>query len=283
MQLRGTWGRRGIGLAVFVTLGLGQAWARSRPVSVDLGATGVDDDARGRTRLVLRSGSDGRFDVQVKRLARNATFEVLVDDVKVGTLTTTGGGTGRLRFRTEPRGRDDHSLGFDPRGSTVRLRDDNGDDVLSGSIPDDDSQPGAAACCDAAEDNGTVQCESRTPEECAARGGTFLAGTSCLPNPCAGTSPPPGDIVCCIPDDDAGNRAECEDRTSAACLAEGGIVIAATSCLPNPCAPTPAPDDIQCCLPDDSGAKCEDRTPEQCAAEGGVDMGPGTCTPNPCG
>jgi len=36
---------------------------------------------------------------------------VLIEGVKVGTLSATGGGTGRLRFRARPRGRD-YSLGF---------------------------------------------------------------------------------------------------------------------------------------------------------------------------
>jgi hypothetical protein len=281
MKVHGSWQRWSVvTVAMLASLWLGQAWARTSIVK-ELGATGVDENARGRTRLVLTTTSAGRFDVTVKGLPGDATFEMLVDGVKVGTLVTSTGGRGRLRFRTEPRERD-HLLGFDPRGTTIVVRDDHGNDVLSGSIPDDDSQPGAGACCDPrAEDDGTVECESRTPEACAARGGTFLASASCLPNPCAGAPPAPGDVVCCVPDN--GDRAECEDRTEAECLAQGGMVVEAGSCVPNPCAPTPAPDDIQCCLPDNSGVECEDRTPEECAAQGGVDMGPGSCDPNPCG
>ena len=280
MKVDGSWRRRGVvTVAMLASLGFGQAWARSSIVT-ELGSSGIDADARGGTRLVLRTSSAAQFDVTVKRLPGDATFELLVDGVKVGTVVTSRGGRGHLRFRTGPRGRD-HLLGFDPRGTTIVMRDDHGNDVLSGSIPDD-SQPGAGACCDPrAEDNGAVECESRTPEACAARGGTFLASASCLPNPCTGAPPAPGDVVCCVPDN--GDRAECEDRTQAECLVQGGMIVEAGSCVPNPCAPTPAPGDIQCCLPDNSGVKCEDRTSEECAAQGGVDMGSGTCDPNPCG
>jgi hypothetical protein len=90
-----------------------------------------------------------------------------------------------------------------------------------------------------------------------------------------------GDVVCCMPDD---NGPECEDRTADECAAQGGIVLEATSCDPNPCAPVtpPADEDIQCCLPDNGGTECEDRTPAECAVEGGANAGVGTCTPDPC-
>ena len=91
-----------------------------------------------------------------------------------------------------------------------------------------------------------------------------------------------GDIVCCIPDD---SGPECEDRTPTECAAEGGVVSAATSCLPNPCEGAVVPggdDDIICCLPDDSGAACEDRTPGECALQGGIAVEAGSCLDNPC-
>ena len=89
------------------------------------------------------------------------------------------------------------------------------------------------------------------------------------------------DVVCCIPDD---SGPECEDRTADECAAQGGIVVEATSCDPNPCEPVtpPANEDIQCCLPDNGGTECEDRTPAECAVEGGVNAGVGTCSPDPC-
>src|SRR5262245_6476214 len=45
---------------------------------VALISTGIDADARGRARLVVRGSSDARFEVTVKRLDRRASFEVLI-------------------------------------------------------------------------------------------------------------------------------------------------------------------------------------------------------------
>lgn len=88
-----------------------------------------------------------------------------------------------------------------------------------------------------------------------------------------------GDVRCCLPDD---SGAECEDRTPAECVAEGGIDLGPGSCLPDPCAGLASDPDVVCCLPDDSGPECEDRTAAQCAAEGGVSLGTGACLPDPC-
>jgi hypothetical protein len=65
---------------------------------------------------------------------------------------------------------------------------------------------------------------------------------------------------------------------------QGGVVVQAASCVPNPYASVtpPADGDVQCCLADDSGPACEDRTPSECAVAGGVNLGAGTCTPDPC-
>jgi hypothetical protein len=89
------------------------------------------------------------------------------------------------------------------------------------------------------------------------------------------------DVACCIPDD---SGSECEDRTAAECVAQGGTVTGATSCLPNPCGATPPADvDIVCCLPDDSGPECEDRTQAECVAQGGTVVEATSCLPeNPC-
>ena len=88
-------------------------------------------------------------------------------------------------------------------------------------------------------------------------------------------------MICCVPDD---SGSECEDRTPEECAAEGGAVVAASSCLPNPCADAHAPPDgdIVCCLPDDSGPECEDRTSAECVAGGGVVVSANSCAPNPC-
>ena len=211
----------------------------------------------------------------------------------MGTLSTKGGGSGSVRFRSRPRGYD-LLLGFDPRGQIVTVRSSSGADVLVGSVPGGSSGadvlvgsvPGGSTgtpsdnvvCC-IPDDRGS-ECEDRTADECTAQGGTVSTATSCLPNPCADAPPVEADVVCCLPDD---SGPECEDRTAAECAAQGGLAVQATSCDPNPCAATPPADaNTRCCLPDDGAAECEDRTPAQCIARGGIDMGPGSCTPNPC-
>lgn len=239
----------------------------------------ADANARGLARLVLKTSDNGRFEVQVRNLDPNTTYEILVGGVKVGTLSTKGGGSGSARFRSLPHGRD-LLLGFDPRGQIVTVRSAAGADVLVGNVPagSTGSSPDNVICC-VPDDHGS-ECEDRTTDQCTAQGGTVSTATSCLPNPCADAPPVDADVVCCLPDN---SGPECEDRTAAECAAQGGLVVQATSCNPNPCVATPPADaDTRCCLPDDSGAECEDRTPAQCIALGGIDMGPGSCTPNPC-
>lgn len=239
-----------------------------------------DADAKGRVRVLVRSPSDGRLELTVRRLDPNNAYDVLVNGVKVGTLQTKSSGSGRIRFRSRPRGHD-LTLGFDPRGSSIVLRNGAGADVLQGSIAlgttggSDDS--GKIICC-IPDDHGS-ECEDRTADECTAQGGTASTATSCLPNPCDGAAPVEHAVVCCIPDD---SGPECEDRSAEQCAAQGGIVVDATSCSPNPCAATPAAPTTRCCLPDDSGPECEDRTPEQCLAQGGTDIGAGVCAPDSC-
>jgi hypothetical protein len=239
----------------------------------------ADASARGLTRLVLKASDNGRFEVQVRKLDPNTTYEILVGGVKVGTLSTRGGGSGRVRFRSRPRGHD-LLLGFDPRGQVLTVRSSTGADALVGTVPGGSTgNPSGNVVCCIPDDRGS-ECEDRTADECTAQGGTVSTATSCLPNPCADAPPVDADVVCCLPDD---SGPECEDRTAAECAAQGGMAVQATSCQPNPCAATPPADgDTRCCLPDDSGAECEDRTPAQCIARGGTDMGPGSCTPNPC-
>ena len=266
-----------VGTAVAPTL----ASARSEKESGSLSSTGVDDDASGGVKLVVKNGSDGKFEIKGKKLDGDATYDVLVDGVLVGQFTTSGGGSGRLRFRSRPHSKD-ALLGFDPRGAVVVVRNAAGQDVLAVQLAQNSATDDGDIICCIPDDSGP-ECEDRTAAECAAAGGTATTATSCLPNPCAGTPPPTtADIVCCIPDD---SGPECEDRTADACAAEGGVAVEATSCTPNPCASTTPSDndDVQCCLPDDGGAQCEDRTPAACAIEGGVNAGVGTCTPDPCG
>src|SRR6185369_15603126 len=87
--------------------------------------------------------------------------------------------------------------------------------------------------------------------------------------PAGGNASDDSKIVCCVADDDG---PECEDRTADECLAEGGTVSTAETCMPNPCdTTTPAPDDdVICGVPDDSGPECEDRSVEECSAQGGI-------------
>ena len=245
----------------------------------EMTSTGVDADARGKLKASSKHG-DGRFEVSVGKLDARASYEVLVDGVKVASVTTSRGGSGKARLRSNPKGRDG-LLGFDPRSAGVVIRDAAGRDVLFGTVPaDDDPNNDADIVCCLPDDDGT-ECEDRTPAECTAKGGTISTATSCVPNPCEGSTPPAGgDIVCCIPDD---SGTECEDRTTAECTAQGGTVVAGTSCSPNPCAAIPPADpDIQCCLPDDGAYECEDRTPAECSAQGGTNVGDGVCAPDAC-
>lgn len=243
--------------------------------------TGADADARGRVRFRVKNNSEGRFDLSVSRLEPAATYEILIGDVRVSSVTTSRGGNGQARFRSRPRGRRDEFLGFDPRGAVLVVRSAAGEDVLAASLSPDGSgaDDGEIICCE--PDDSGPECEDRSEAECLARGGTVTTATSCLPNPCSDVgTPPSADIICCVPDD---SGPECEDRTVTECAAQGGVVVEATSCAGNPCAGIPpVDDDIRCCLPDDSGTECEDRTPAECLAQGGIDLGPGICAVDTC-
>lgn len=257
------------------------ALAHSEREIGSLAPTGIDADARGRAKLRVRNGDDGTFEVIVQKLDGEATYQLVVNGVLVGEITTSRGGNGRARFRSRPRSSRDSLLGFDPRGALVSVRNSAGQDVLAVTLASGGgSQSGDVICC--IPDDSGPECEDRTPAECAAQGGTVSTATSCLPNPCTGTPPPTSnDIICCLPDD---SGPECEDRTADECAAQGGVAVEATSCNPNPCAAVvpPAGDDVQCCLADDSGPKCEDRTLAQCAVEGGVSAGAGACSLDSC-
>lgn len=271
--------RRMTTAALLVALAAGSASAGASKVKVNLAADDSAPDARGRAIAVVRHETKGRFEVRVQKLAGDASYELLIGGIKVGTLHTKGNGSAKLRFATAPKG-NDLLLGFDPRGATIAVRAASGDDVLTGTVPTDPGDDPTDVVCCIPDDSGT-ECEDRTASECAAQGGTVSDATSCLPDPCGGEPPVDRDVVCCIPDD---SGPECEDRTPAECAAQGGVAVEATSCLPNPCAGTPVPDDdeIQCCVPHDGGFECEDRTPARCAERGGVDRGPGSCGPTAC-
>jgi hypothetical protein len=273
------------GLAALLVVAAAQAPADARKVKVNqpLVPSGADADARGLARLVLLSASEGTFEVRVRRLARNASYQLIVDGTHVADIVTHGGGGGRERLGTRARSSHDRVLGFDPRGATIVVRSAGGEDVLRTDFPDDQPNDDGGVVCCIPDDKGP-ECEDRTPDECAAQGGTVIANaTSCLPNPCEGAPPVDDAIICCVPDD---SGPECEDRTQSECLAAGGTVVDATACTPNACAPTPPADrEIVCCLPDDGGDRmneCEDRTAAACTAAGGTVSNAASCTPDPC-
>jgi len=286
MQSIGTW-IRAVAVTLVVATSGAPAGASDATFSARTGltSTGVDPDASGRTRFLVR-GVHGRFDVRARRVAPDASFEVVVRGVRVGELRTSGGGNGRVRFRTAPRSDRDQLLGFDPRGGTLALRDEDGDDVLEGDIPEDEGEADEIRCClPHPEENGEhqVECEHVTPAECDAQHGVNLGPGSCLPDPCAET-PPPGEetVRCCVPDGDADDQAECAQLTAEQCSMEHGVNLGAGACDPNPCEPHPHPDEIRCCEPDDEGPECEHRTPEECELHGGVNMGAGMCELHLC-
>ena len=251
-------------------------------VKTTLAATSVDANARGQTGLALR-GVDGKFEVKVSRLDHNSSYDVVVKGVKVGTLQTTTGGGGHLRFSSRP-GPKDLVLGFDPRGTQLSVRGADGHDVLVGTMPADTVDPTAIACC-LSDDDGESECEELTPDACTAAGGVASQAATCMSDPCA-TTPPAVTAVCCTNETgDDESESECEEGDSPAdCAAVGGIVVQAASCEPNPCAPVspPAGDEVACCVPDEDETECEVTTSEACSAAGGTATIANTCEPNPC-
>jgi len=251
-------------------------------ITEKLTATVAAPGARGRAVVVVRH-SDRKVRVAVRGLQRSTTHDVILDRVKIGTLTTSGRGNGRARFGSRPHTHDQF-LDTDPRGKTIILRRADAADVLVAHIPGlrnptpGDPSDDLIRCC-LPDDRGT-ECENRAADECAARGGVDMGPGSCLPNACSSSARGAG-VICCVRDD---GGMQCEDRTEAECAARGGTAVSPTGCTTNPCAPPPAEPEIQCCTPEnDGGAECEIRTADQCAARGGTDVGAGTCEPNPCG
>jgi hypothetical protein len=226
------WASAALGLGVAALL-LAPTTAVARPVRVPLVATGADSDAAGVAKVaVTAKRSRGRLLVRVRRLDAGQTFDVAIDGVRIGSLTTNRRGRGAARFASQPRGRA-QLLGVDPRGRTVTVVSTAiGAPVLSAGVPS--AVGGGDVRCCLPDDSGT-ECEDRTPAECATQGGADLGAGSCFPNPCGSTLPGGGgggDIRCCLPDD---SGPECEDRTPAECSAQGGVSLGAGSCTPNPC------------------------------------------------
>lgn len=253
-----------------------------------LAPTRVAPKARGKAQLALVGDADGRFTVSVRHLAPNGPYDLIVGAAKVASLQTNGGGNANLRFTTRRHG-GGHTLGFDPRGDTVVVRDDHGEDVLVGTMPTGGADPTAAACC-APDEDGEVECHLLSAADCGTAGGVAMAATACLPDPCAGGQPPKG-MVCCTPPKstdgafiDEESEAGCRDDVSAAdCAAAGGMLVDGSSCDDDTCAATPPAGAAVCCVADDGEQKCEVLTPERCAAEGGVPNAATSCSPDPCG
>jgi len=252
--------------------------------------------ATGQARLSLKTGSSGKFSVKGRHLPAGKTFDVVVNKIKIGRLTTNAGGSGTAKFSTAPKG-NVAMLGVDPQGGEVEVRDDQGDDVLDGEMPDDNPDS-AIGCCLGNQEDGETECEDLTATECRSEGGTPTTATDCLPDAC-GTTPPPANTVCCIGHSAAGAfvdddpEIECEDDASSAeCAAEGGMMVQGT-CDMNPCHPVPPPNIVTCCVsqgdqgeqegePQTEPPECEHVTATECMASGGKVSSAASCEPNPC-
>jgi hypothetical protein len=218
------------------------------------------------------------------------SYDVVIDGVRVAALDTNGSGGGRVRFSTDPRGGDE-LLGVDPRGKTVVIRDATGTDVLAGEIDGDPDDPAAVACCIArSEDDGSS-------DDGDSDDGSEGDGSEDDGKPEVRRHDRHGE----------GGGDKCLDLTPEQCAAEGGVVAAAESCIPDPCGDAPVEDGVVCCLshasPDgaflrdddsdhdsDDGSDdgegchvgCKDIPAAACAEKGGTVVEADTCDPNPC-
>jgi hypothetical protein len=252
---------------------------KSIALTQKLTATSNAPGASGTASAFLKRGYRGRFSIKAKHLRGGASFDVVVNGVKVGDLVTGARGGGGARFNTSPKPRTGR-LGFDPRGAHVAVREhDTGMDHLECDMPGG-SPDSAIGCCvgerNVKSGDSGVTCELRTADACTARGGRPTTATTCLPDPCGG-NPPPATVVCCrsssaagaVIDDDPAVECE-EDLSESECADHGGMVVDASSCEPNPCQPVPPPDMVVCCVPDDDGSDCEHVTSQHCSDAGGT-------------
>jgi len=247
-------------------------------VQRQLTPTSAAPNAQGHVVVLVAQHSKGKMKIVGQHLRPSGTFDVVVNSVRIGTLTTNQSGNGSARFSTTPHGHD-QLLGVDPQGQLVEVRDQTtGDDALETEMPPDTEDAGDIQCCIA--DNEEAECDETSPDECTAEGGVNMGAGSCMPNPCPSTTTP--EIACCIPDDDQ-NGPECETATADECTAANGVNLGAVACDPNPCAPTPPPTpEIACCVPNEDEVECEEQTADECTALNGTNLGTGTCDPNPC-
>jgi len=271
--------------ALVITLGVALTAGGAYAVRVksDLTPTANGAGAKGRASLSLRNGARGQFRITAKHVQGGKSYDLVVGGVKVGALSTSTRGNGRAAFSTSPSGKKS-LLGFDPRGQTLLVRDaQSGEDVLVGDVPDD--SPDAGACCLAdGSGEGEVECEDLSAADCTAAGGTPQTGlSSCLPDPCGGTSSDGITAVCCInTTHDDGTETDCEDWSAAACAAAGGTMVQASSCDGNPCQPAAPVDRVACCVAQGDENECEVMSTAACTAVGGTANAAATCDPNPC-
>src|SRR5262249_5641419 len=116
-----------LGSAVF------EARAATQSLKTRLVPSGPEPRARRKTLMSLREGADGldaELEIVVRRLERRATFEVVLQGVRIGTIGTRGTGNGRARFRNRPR-HHEQRLGTDPRGRVLTIRNTSGTDILA--------------------------------------------------------------------------------------------------------------------------------------------------------
>src|SRR5262249_5247430 len=140
-------------------------------------------------------GRRGKLKVLARGLSPGKTFTISVAGVHIGTLKTNSAGTGKAGFSNPQRG---HAqlLGVDPSGHLLQVSEHQGDEVMEGDSPDASTAPGDTQCW-GRDDEGT-ECEEPAPADGTAANGTNMGAGSCFPNPCP-TTPPSGDIVCCVP------------------------------------------------------------------------------------
>ena len=184
-----TWRSFVLGVTVGSLLAAGPAAALV--IRQPLGNTGVDADAKGSARLVVKGRGARRHATLIVKaggLADDARFDVTVDGRRIGSLTTSKRGRGRAAFTTRPRA-GVQRLDVDPRGRDLGIAGETGA-VLVSRVDDRGLDPNDVRCC-LPDDSGT-ECEDRTAAECAAAGGTDLGSGSCLPNPCATSTTLPG-------------------------------------------------------------------------------------------
>lgn len=227
-------------------------------------STGGDPDATGKATTTVRKiskrfgGLEARLRVEVRKLDQGV-YDVSLDGVRIGQLATNKRGSGKAEFKTARLA----SGNANSNGNTNA----NGNSNANANTNSSSSGPGKRQLL-GVDPRGLIVVVSSP------------GGPALLQLAIDTANLDPNKVRCCLPDD---SGTECEDRTAAECVAEGGIDMGAGSCVPNPCAGAGAPGgDVRCCLPDDSGPECEDRTAAECAAVQGINIGAGTCLPNPC-